>query len=78
MIELPHKWPGVERVRVILASLRLLGVDIPMFGASRMVKANGSYQVVFEHYDKLSPQEQKKRWESFRLTIGRHLRLKNE
>ncbi len=72
MIELPHKWPGTEQVQVILASLRLLGVDIPMFGACRTVKEDGSYVVVFEHYGKLSPQEQEKRWQSFRLTIMRY------
>ena len=73
MIELPTKWPGMERLRVILATLRLLGIDIPRLYVSRIDK-DGTHWSEPITYDKLSRREMKERWETFRLTVDRKLR----
>jgi hypothetical protein len=75
VIELPKKWPGMERLRVILATLRLLGIDIPRFFVSRTDK-NGMHWAEPITYDQLTRREKKERWETFRLTVDRKLRAR--
>jgi hypothetical protein len=75
VIELPTKWPGMERLRVILATLRLLGIGIPRFFVSRTDKS-GMYWSEPITYDKLSRREMKERWEKFRLEVDHKLRAR--
>jgi len=73
VIELPTKWPGMERLRVILATLRLLGIDIPRHAVT-MTDKDGMHWAEIKPYDQLSRREKKERWETFRLTVDRKLR----